>query len=103
MSIHQKADNTTYAAIGTSGSESMSNVLTETLRTAEHVFPGHPDKVCDQISDAILDACLKEDPKARAAVEVLGSHGTLMIGGELTTTATPDYAKLARRVYDDLG
>lgn len=73
------------------------------LRTAEHVFAGHPDKVCDQISDAILDACVKDDPLGRTAVEVLGSHGTLMIGGEVTTAAQVDYEAIAREVYEEIG
>lgn len=73
------------------------------LRTAEHVFPGHPDKVCDQISDAILDECLRQDPSSRTAVEVLGSHGTLVIGGEVTTNADYDADGIARRVYNLLG
>ena len=58
--------------------------------TTESVTSGHPDKVCDQISDAILDACLEQDPKSRVAVETFGSHGTLMIGGEVTTNAKVD-------------
>ncbi len=74
-----------------------------TLRTAEHVFPGHPDKVTDQISDAVLDACLAVDPRSRTAVEVIGSHGTLLIGGEVTTTADYDADAIARRVYAGLG
>lgn len=71
--------------------------------TTESVTAGHPDKVCDQISDAILDACLAQDPKSRVAVETFGSHGTLMIGGEVTTTATVDYEAIARKVYRDIG
>jgi S-adenosylmethionine synthetase len=71
--------------------------------TTESVTNGHPDKVCDQISDAILDACLAEDPKSRVAVEAFGSHGTLMIGGEITTNAQVDYAAVAQKVYDDIG
>ncbi|MGB4076242.1 MAG: methionine adenosyltransferase [Minisyncoccia bacterium] len=71
--------------------------------TTESVTSGHPDKVCDQISDAILDACLTEDPKSRVAVETFGSHGTLMIGGEVTTHAKVDYAAIAKRVYEDIG
>ncbi len=55
--------------------------------TVESVTSGHPDKVCDQISDAILDACLKQDPMSRVAVETFGGHGTLLIGGEVTTMA----------------
>ncbi len=71
--------------------------------TTESVTNGHPDKVCDQMSDAILDACLAQDPKSRVAVETFGSHGTLMIGGEVTTTATVDYEAIARQVYKDIG
>lgn len=56
-------------------------------RTAESVSPGHPDKICDQISDAILDAHLKEDPYARVAVDVAGGHGTVFVTGEVTSRA----------------
>lgn len=71
--------------------------------TTESVTNGHPDKVCDQISDAILDACLAQDPKSRVAVEAFGSHGTLMIGGEITTNASVDYASIAKEVYESIG
>ena len=57
-------------------------------RTAESVSPKHPDKICDQISDAILDAHLKEDPHARVAVDVAGAHGKIFIAGEVTSRAT---------------
>lgn len=71
--------------------------------TTESVTSGHPDKVCDQISDAILDECLRQDPKSRVAVETFGSHGKLMIGGEVTTNAKVDYEAIARKVYADIG
>ncbi|PIR87267.1 MAG: methionine adenosyltransferase [Candidatus Harrisonbacteria bacterium CG10_big_fil_rev_8_21_14_0_10_49_15] len=71
--------------------------------TVESVTAGHPDKVCDQISDAILDACLEQDPMSRVAVETFGSHGLLVIGGEITTTARVDYEAIARQVYKDIG
>ncbi len=74
-----------------------------TTYTTESVTNGHPDKVCDQMSDAILDACLTQDPTSRVAVETFGSHGTLMIGGEVTTKATVDYAAIAKKVYEDIG
>ncbi len=74
-----------------------------TRYTTESVTAGHPDKVCDQISDAILDVCLTQDPKSRVAVETFGSHGTLMIGGEVTTNANVDYEAIARSVYADIG
>jgi S-adenosylmethionine synthetase len=57
------------------------------LKTAECVSPKHPDKLCDQISDAILDAYLREDPASRVAVETVGSHGKIFVTGEVTTTA----------------
>lgn len=71
--------------------------------TVESVTSGHPDKICDQISDAILDACLKEDPMSRVAVETFGGHGSLVIGGEITTDAKVDFAGIARDVYKKIG
>lgn len=71
--------------------------------TTESVTSGHPDKVCDQISDAILDAALAKDSNSRVAIETFGSHGTLMIGGEIKTRAKLDYAKIARTVYKEIG
>lgn len=71
--------------------------------TVESVTAGHPDKVCDQISDAILDACLAEDPASRVAVEAFGGHGLLVVAGEVTTRADVDYESVARRVYRDIG
>lgn len=73
------------------------------FKTAEAVAVGHPDKVCDQISDAILDACLKEDPKTRSAIEVLGGHGLITISGELTTNARVDVRRIAKQVYENCG
>lgn len=71
--------------------------------TTESVTSGHPDKVCDQISDAVLDACLTKDPASRVAVETFGSHGTLMIGGEVKTGADINAEEIARSVYADIG
>ncbi|MCE9548880.1 methionine adenosyltransferase [Candidatus Nomurabacteria bacterium] len=71
--------------------------------TVESVTSGHPDKVCDQISDAILDAYLKADPKSRVAVETFGGHNKLVIGGEVTSKGKVDYVKIARQVYKDIG
>ncbi|MDD5749577.1 MAG: methionine adenosyltransferase [Patescibacteria group bacterium] len=73
------------------------------LKTAENVTYGHPDKVCDQISDAILDECLRQDPDSRVAVEALGGHGQLVIMGEVTTSAKFDAAQIAREVYKEIG
>ena len=57
------------------------------MKTAECVSPRHPDKLCDRISDAVLDAYLKEDPKSRVAIETVGSHGKIMVTGEVTSRA----------------
>src|SRR3989339_1803004 len=73
------------------------------LYTVESVTAGHPDKVCDQISDACLDACLREDPSSRVAIETFGGHGLLLVGGEVTTNADFDAAAIARQVYKDIG
>ena len=73
------------------------------LKTAENVTWGHPDKVCDQISDAILDECLRQDPNSRVAVETAGGHGKLFIVGEITSQAKFDAAELARSVYKKIG
>lgn len=71
--------------------------------TVESVTCGHPDKVCDQISDAILDACLAQDSRSRVAVETFGGHGVILVCGEVTTSAEVDYAQVARTVYADIG
>lgn len=73
------------------------------LMSAESVTEGHPDKVCDQISDSILDACLAQDPDARVAAEVLASGNTLHIAGEITTSARIDCVAEARRVVREIG
>lgn len=71
--------------------------------TVESVTIGHPDKLCDQISDTILDECLRQDPGARVAVESFGGHGLLVIAGEVTSTAHVDYETIARSVYRGAG
>jgi S-adenosylmethionine synthetase len=63
-------------------------------KIAEFVSPKHPDKLCDQISDSILDECLKQDPESRVAVEAIGGHGIVTVTGELTTNAFVDIQKL---------
>ncbi len=73
------------------------------IRTAESVSIAHPDKVCDQISDAVLDACLAQDPLTRSAIEVLGGHGIITISGELTTKASVNIRKIAEDVYRECG
>lgn len=71
--------------------------------TVESVTSGHPDKVCDQISDAVLDALLMQDPMSRVAVESFGAHGKLVMSGEVTTEASVNYQKIARAVYREIG
>lgn len=67
-------------------------------KTAECVSPKHPDKLCDQISDAILDAYLQQDPKARVAAEVVGGHGKVFITGEVTANATVALTPIVKRI-----
>lgn len=71
--------------------------------TSESVGCGHPDKVCDQISDAVLDAVLKEDPRGRVACETFVTAGLVVVGGEITTTTFVDVQKLVRRVLREIG
>lgn len=69
------------------------------MRTAESVSPKHPDKLCDQISDAILDAYLAKDPEARVAAETCGGHGVVFVTGEITSTADDvDIEKIVKRI-----
>ena len=70
-------------------------------RTAESVSPKHPDKLCDQISDAILDAYFKEDPAARVAAETCGGHGVVFVTGEITSTADVDIPAIVKRIAGD--
>ena len=71
-------------------------------RTAESVSPKHPDKLCDQISDAILDAYLAKDPEARVAAEACGGHGVVFVTGEITSTADVDIPKIVKRIAGDV-
>ena len=75
----------------------------KTILTSESVTRGHPDKVCDQISDAILDAILAQDPEAHVACEVTAWTDNVNIMGEVTAAAHPDYEAIARRVIRDIG
>ena len=73
------------------------------LFTSESVTEGHPDKICDQISDTILDALLTEDPKSRVAAEVVVNTGLMLLTGEITPTAQVNYIELARKKIADIG
>ena len=71
--------------------------------TSEAVSEGHPDKICDQISDAILEECLKQDKNSHVACEVLISNDTVIIAGEISTEAIIDYRQIAKKVLKDIG
>lgn len=73
------------------------------LFTSESVTEGHPDKLCDQISDAVLDACLEQDPTSRVACETAAKTGFVLLLGEITTRAQINFDELARRVILDIG
>ena len=75
----------------------------EYLFTSESVTEGHPDKVADQISDAILDSVLAVDPESRVACETLVTTGLVVVAGEITTTAKPDFTDIVRKTICDIG
>ena len=77
--------------------------MSQYLFTSESVSEGHPDKIADQISDAVLDEILKQDPKARVACETYVKTGMALVGGEITTSAWVDIENLAREVICDIG
>jgi S-adenosylmethionine synthetase len=77
--------------------------LKDFLFTSESVSEGHPDKMCDQISDAVLDALLTEDPNSRVALETLAKTGLIVLAGEITSRGKPDYVKIARQTALDIG
>ena len=74
-----------------------------TYFSSEFVSPGHPDKVSDQISDAILDACLADDPNSRVACEVFCTTGLVVVGGEITTTTYIDVQEIVRKKIEEIG
>ena len=73
------------------------------LFTSESVGEGHPDKLCDQISDAILDACLRDDPESHVACETFASTALILVGGEITTSTFVDVQKIARDIACEIG
>ena len=81
----------------------MSEALRNFLFTSESVTEGHPDKIADQISDAVLDEVLRQDPKGRVGCETLVTTGLAVISGEITTTATIDYDTLVRDTIRGVG
>lgn len=73
------------------------------LKTVEALCAGHSDKICDQIADGIVDEYLRRDPESRLDIKVIGSHGMMMIGGEVNSTADFDVAALAKQIYREIG
>lgn len=71
--------------------------------TSESVMAGHPDKMCDQISDAILDAIIEQDSKAHVACETIATEDLIMVTGEITAAAVVDYEKIIRKTVNDIG
>ena len=78
-------------------------IFSENIEVAEAVSEGHPDKICDQIADKILDECLKQDSESHVACEVFITEEFILIGGEITSKANLDYEKIARKVLYDIG
>ena len=76
--------------------------MSDFIFTSESVTEGHPDKICDQISDAVLDALLTEDPESRVACETVVNTGLCLLTGEITSTAKLDYIKLVRKVIKEI-
>ena len=77
--------------------------MTKSIFTSESVTEGHPDKLCDQISDAVLDEAIRQDPNSRVAIECLTKTGFVVIAGEITTNAVIDYQAVARRTIKEIG
>ena len=73
------------------------------IQTAESVTEGHPDKLCDTIADRVLDACLKHDPSARVACEVMATAGKIIVAGEITANVLPDIAAIVCRTVRETG
>ena len=81
----------------------MANKNYKRIFTSESVTEGHPDKICDQISDAVLDAIIAQDPKARVACETTATTGMVSVMGEITTSAIIDIPTIVRKTVDEIG
>src|SRR4051812_15111548 len=77
--------------------------LRDSLFTSESVTEGHPDKICDQISDAVLDECLRQDKHSRVALETAVKTGLVVLLGEITTAAKLKYPEIVRKTVDRIG
>ena len=97
------AKNAYYSRLYVNTSKKRRELMSSYLFTSESVSEGHPDKIADQISDAVLDEILKQDPKARVACETYVKTGMALVGGEITTSAWVDIENLTRQVICDIG
>src|SRR5689334_17624065 len=79
------------------------SAVSDRLFTSESVTEGHPDKICDQISDSVLDALLEQDPTSRVAVETMVTTGLVHVAGEVTTKAYADIPQIVRKTILDIG
>jgi len=77
--------------------------MNKSMKTAEYVRKGHPDRACEIIADSVLDEFIKQDPSSRVAIEVFGCHGVITVGGEVTTTGWVDIQTIVRDVYREIG
>jgi S-adenosylmethionine synthetase len=92
-----------YTSALAAAAHAQPDAMTTRLFTSESVTEGHPDKIADQISDAVLDDVLAEDPRARVACEVLVTTGLVLVAGEITARATPDYPSIVRGTLSAIG
>src|SRR5204862_7251982 len=92
-----------YTALFRSPFSPQRSSMSRFIFTSESVSEGHPDKVCDFISDSILDACLEQDPSSRVACETLCKSDTVVIAGEITTNAKLDYERIVRQAVKEIG
>src|ERR1051325_10362076 len=92
-----------YTAVFQTESTIRRSSMSRFIFTSESVSEGHPDKVCDYISDSVLDACLTQDPRSRVACETLVKSDTVVLAGEITTNAKLDYDKIVRQAVKEIG
>jgi len=83
--------------------KNIKEIIMRKLFTSESVTEGHPDKLCDLISDSVLDAFIKEDPYSRVACETLAGKGEIIVSGEITSNANVDIEKLVRETIKEIG
>src|SRR3954465_2929976 len=92
-----------FSASPKSSALNLHSMLRRFIFASESVGEGHPDKVCDTISDAVLDACLRQDKRSRVACETYAKSNVVVVGGEITTKATLDYVQIVRDAVREIG